>query len=127
MRRSSILVGVFSVGVLLTAPPPCLSGQYAQSPAADSAAEPAPVTFTTQEDHRNMLEQLGITTLRPGPSGNPSAANGANYDESKANPYPELPALLKLNNGEPRACSSNSRNASPCTFSGPSVLSGKLG
>src|SRR4051812_7252864 len=26
---------------------------------------PDPVTFTTQEDHRNMLEQLGITRLRP--------------------------------------------------------------
>ena len=60
----------------------------------------APVTFTTQEDHRNMLEQLGITKLRPGPSGNESAPNPANYDEALANPYPNLPEVLTLKNGE---------------------------
>jgi hypothetical protein len=58
-----------------------------------------PVTFSTQEDHQNMLEQLGITRLRPGPSGNPQAPNSANYDESLANPYPKLPEVLKLNSG----------------------------
>src|SRR5207244_343752 len=68
----------------------------------DAAAGPAtqPVTFTTQEDHRHMLEQLGITKLRPGPSGNESAPNHANYDESLANPYPKLPDALTLKNGE---------------------------
>jgi len=64
----------------------------------DIACEP--VSFTTQEDHRNMMEQLGITKLRPGPSGNATAANPANYDESLANPYPILPEALRLNNGE---------------------------
>jgi hypothetical protein len=58
------------------------------------------VTFTTQEDHRNMMDQLGITKLRPGPSGNPSAPNSANYDESLANPYPNLPEVLTLKNGD---------------------------
>ncbi|MDX2150074.1 MAG: hypothetical protein SFV54_05020, partial [Bryobacteraceae bacterium] len=51
------------------------------------------------EDHRHMLDQLGIRTLRPGYSGNPQAPNSANYDESKANPYPDYPELLKLKNG----------------------------
>src|SRR6476469_10015239 len=64
------------------------------------ASSPPPVTFTTQEDHRNMLEQLGITRLRPGASGNESAPNHANYDESLANPYPQLPDPLTLKNGE---------------------------
>ena len=69
------------------------------------AAEPdatavEPVTFTTQEDHENMLRQLGITRLRPGPSGNEAAPNHANYDESLANPYPELPNALTLKDGE---------------------------
>lgn len=59
----------------------------------------SPVTFTTQEDHRQMLEQLGITRLRPGPSGNESAANHANYDELLANPYPQLPDPLVLKGG----------------------------
>ena len=52
------------------------------------------VTFSTNEDYRNMLEQLGISALRPGPSGNESAPNHANYDEALANPYPDLPPLL---------------------------------
>ena len=56
-------------------------------------------SWTTEEDHRNMMEQLGITKLRPGPSGNPTAPNQANYDESKANPFPILPEVLTLKNG----------------------------
>ena len=48
-----------------------------------------PVTFTRDQDHQNMMDQLGIKALRPGPSGNEKAPNHANYDESKANPYPE--------------------------------------
>ena len=35
-----------------------------------------------------MMAQLGIRKLRPGPSGNESAPNHANYDEALANPYP---------------------------------------
>jgi hypothetical protein len=60
---------------------------------------PAIVTFTTAQDHQNMLEQLGITKLRPGPSGNERAPNAANYDEAKANPYPDLPELLICKDG----------------------------
>ncbi|HXT60980.1 MAG TPA: hypothetical protein VN699_20240 [Pirellulales bacterium] len=95
MRRFSIRLGLFSAGLSLLILPRPLAGQEAtkQDPCE-------PVTFTTQEDHRNMLEQLGITALRPGPSGNPSAPNAANYDESLANPYPELPEALTLKNGE---------------------------
>src|SRR3954465_4665632 len=61
---------------------------------------PPPVTFTTQEDHRHMLEQLGITRLRPGPSGNESAPNHANYDEELPAPYPNLPDPLVLKSGQ---------------------------
>jgi hypothetical protein len=46
-----------------------------------------------------MLKQLGIRKLRPGPSGNPSAENHANYDEALANPFPKLPELLVCNDG----------------------------
>src|SRR5688572_31985421 len=60
-----------------------------------------PLTWTTQQDHQNMKDQLGIKTLRPGPSGNaaPGAPNAANYDPEKANPYPDLPDPLILRNG----------------------------
>lgn len=54
----------------------------------------------TQQDHQNMMEQLGITALRPGPSGNPEAPNAANYDPAKANPYPDLPEVLVLKSGD---------------------------
>jgi lysophospholipase L1-like esterase len=46
-----------------------------------------------------MMRQLGIRALRPGPSGNEQDANHANYDEAKANPFPNLPDVLTLKNG----------------------------
>ncbi len=46
-----------------------------------------------------MMDQLHIKALRPGPSGNESAPNHANYDEAAANPYPNLPDALTLKNG----------------------------
>lgn len=59
----------------------------------------AQLEWTAAEDHRNMMEQLGIRSLRPGPSGRENAPNPANYDESKANPFPTLPDALTLKNG----------------------------
>jgi lysophospholipase L1-like esterase len=55
--------------------------------------------WTTAEDHQQMMTQLGITALRPGPSGNENAPNQANYDEALANPFPVLPDVLTLENG----------------------------
>jgi hypothetical protein len=66
---------------------------------AQAHSAPAPVTFTSDQDHQNMMDQLGVKALRPGPSGNEKAPNHANYDESKANPFPDLPDPLMLNNG----------------------------
>jgi hypothetical protein len=56
--------------------------------------------WTAAEDHQNMMDQLGIKALRPGPSGNESAPNHANYDPATANPYPNLPDALTLKNGK---------------------------
>ena len=47
-----------------------------------------------------MMDQLGLRALRPGPSGDESAPNHANYDESTANPFPNLPDVLTLKNGK---------------------------
>jgi hypothetical protein len=52
-----------------------------------------------REDHQLMMKRLGITKLRPGPSGNPEAPNAANTDESKATPYTSLPDPLVFRNG----------------------------
>src|SRR3954447_19513064 len=57
-------------------------------------------SWTAADDHQNMMDQLGIKALRPGPSGNEAAPNHANYDESLANPYPNLPDVLTLKNGK---------------------------
>lgn len=59
----------------------------------------APVTFTTAQDHRNMMEQLGIEALRPGASGNENSPHHANYDEALADPYGALPDALRLASG----------------------------
>jgi hypothetical protein len=68
--------------------------------AQQSTSVPGLKTWTTAEDHQHMLAQLGIRALRPGPSGNESAPNHANYDEATANPYPDLPDALTLKNGK---------------------------
>ncbi len=65
-----------------------------------SARARAPVVFTTQDDPRNMMEQLGITRLRTSRSPNEDSPNAANFDEAKANPYPELPAVLETGAGQ---------------------------
>ena len=66
----------------------------------DSSKYPSIVTFTAQQDHDNMMQQLGIKKLRPGPSGDVSAPNHANYDEAMANPCPQLPDILTTKNGK---------------------------
>jgi lysophospholipase L1-like esterase len=68
--------------------------------AGSALGQQAPVNWTAADDHQNMMEQLGIKALRPGPNGNESAPNHANYDESRANPFPDLPEVLKLKNGK---------------------------
>lgn len=69
---------------------------FAQPPPPSA---PNPAAWTTAQDHANMLSQLGITQLRPGPSGRADAPNAANYDPAKANPFPDLPALLVSKDG----------------------------
>ena len=62
---------------------------------------PPPVQLTAQQDHRRTMELLNIQMLRPGANGrDPNAPNAANYDEARANPYPNLPDPLVLDNGK---------------------------
>lgn len=74
------------------------AAESAPQPGADSL--PPPVRLTAKEDHQRIMDILQITSLRPGRNGsNPQATNYANYDESKANPFPNLPDPLVLKNG----------------------------
>ncbi len=91
MRRLQLLMWTLVVpGVLLGA------GQLAnaQLGGADQAQ-------ATEQDHQLMMDRLGIRKLRPGPSGDESAPDHANYDESKANPWPSWPDPLVLDDGRP--------------------------
>lgn len=72
----------------------------AQQPVIDSSKYPRLSNFTTQQDHANMLQQLGIKKLRPGPSSNATDPNHANYDEQSADPCPKLPDALTTKNGK---------------------------
>ena len=45
-----------------------------------------------------MMDQLHIASLRPGV--NARVAGSTNYDEAKANPYPDLPDPLTMKNGK---------------------------
>lgn len=59
-----------------------------------------PVTFTAEQDHQNMMDQLGIKSIRRGFDADQSSPYAANYDESKANPFPVIPELMKTNSGK---------------------------
>jgi lysophospholipase L1-like esterase len=67
---------------------------------AVSGQQSPPANWTAEQDHQNMMDQLGIKALRPGPSGNEKDANHANYDEAKANIYGDLPDALTLKSGK---------------------------
>ena len=72
--------------------------QQTQRRANDRWAE---IRRLSAEDHQKMMDLLGIKSLRPGRNGmDPNGPNYANYDESKANPYPKLPDPLVLKNGQ---------------------------
>ena len=58
--------------------------------------------WTTKEDHQNMMDQLGIKRLRRGRDADENSPYAANYDESLANPFPNLPEVLTLKNEKKR-------------------------
>lgn len=65
------------------------------------AADAPPVQLTSQQDHQRTMDLLHIAELRRGADGShPDAPNAANYDESKANPFPNLPDPLVMKNGK---------------------------
>jgi hypothetical protein len=65
------------------------------------AADAPPVQLTSQQDHQRTMDLLHIADLRRGADGShPDAPNAANYDESKANPFPNLPDPLVMKNGK---------------------------
>ncbi|HTV01785.1 MAG TPA: hypothetical protein VMF13_14655 [Luteitalea sp.] len=88
-RRSAALLALalgFALGPVAAQGPP-------------DAATRERLARLTADDYAEMQRQLGITGMRPGPSGNPQAPNFANTDESKANPYTTIPDPLVFQDG----------------------------
>ncbi len=79
--------------------PEVLPAQTTNSPPREPRKADDSLRVATQQDHKNMMDQLGITRLRPGPSGQLGVTNSANYDAAKANPFPDLPDVLTLKDG----------------------------
>ena len=83
----------------MVASPLAWGAEPAKPPEGGTAT--GPVKMTAQEDHQKMMDLLHITSLRRGADGNNrQSPNAANYDEAKANPYPNLPEPLVLKNGQ---------------------------
>jgi hypothetical protein len=88
MKKINLLLCIFVLISIVA------SGQFSR-PNQDSIRQ------LTQKDYKKMLELTGIASIRPGPSGTPTAPNAANSDESKATQYTSLPDPLIFNNGKP--------------------------
>lgn len=94
--RCGVVVLVLCVTILVTH---VHGGEPPRAPA--SVDLPPPVKLTAIEDHRRMMELLGIGSLRRGADGNNrESPHYQNTDEAKANPWPILPDPLVLKNGQ---------------------------
>jgi hypothetical protein len=71
------------------------------APAAPPAApDRAAITAASAAERNRELKLLGITAMQPPATAYDIGKPGnANYDESKANPYPKLPDVLTMNDG----------------------------
>jgi hypothetical protein len=73
-----------------------LHGQAAAAttPGSTAAPDEKAIEAASEKDHQRMMDLLGIKTLRPGEQ------EDANWDLSKANPYPNLPDPLIEKSGK---------------------------
>jgi lysophospholipase L1-like esterase len=104
LRRAASIVLLCLSGALAAAtqaPPAAPARPAPSNPFLMTPEERARLGALTREDHEDMLGQLHITRLRPGPSGStaPNTPNPANYDPAKANPFPDWPDALTLRDG----------------------------
>ncbi len=84
---------LLSLVLVATASPGAAQGETATNAAP-------PVELTAEQDHKRLMDLLGIESIRPGADPrNPQAPNAVNYDETKANPYSSLPDPLLSKDG----------------------------
>jgi hypothetical protein len=96
------LIGSMMSGLILLATVTMLFAQGPQRQLTpEQQAQLQAQQEATKQDHQRLMEMMKITSLRPGANpNNPQAPNAVNYDEAKANPYPNLPDPLILKNGK---------------------------
>ena len=96
--RTPVVAGaVLALGMLIGTA--AVAGARAQKTVFTFGMSPA-ILQGSQAERRREMRVLGIRALRPGKNAvHPHQANFANYIEAKANPYPRLPPLMRLNDG----------------------------
>ena len=102
MRRAFLAAMVSTASALtLAAQAPYAATPPATTPPPPRPADPPPVHLSRTQDRERLLALLGLkdSNMRPPPASDPKAPNATNYDESKANLYPNLPDPLLLKNG----------------------------
>jgi hypothetical protein len=91
---AGLMIGTLGLGAFQS------TEQAPPAPSVTATKAPSPQQLASEADRQAMLDQLHIDKLRQGANGsNKDAPNYANYDESKANPYPNPPDPLVLKNG----------------------------
>ena len=92
---AGIYAAVFSVFFLPVLQP--LNAQQTNTPPPPAPAPPAPtpeqlaIQAASEKDHQRVMDELGIKSLRHGADGDLKSPNAANYDESKADLYTNIP------------------------------------
>jgi hypothetical protein len=103
MRWTLLIIGVVCLAVIIAVGTTLAlrkraGGQTGAGGRGQPTAEQLAIQKASEEDRQSMLDQLHITSLRPPVDA--LVLGSANYDESKANPYPDLPDPLVLKNGK---------------------------
>ena len=82
------------------APSAAPQAQPVAAPRMPSAADRAAINAASTAERVREMKLLGIPAMQPGVTAYDIGKPGnANYDEAKANPYPNLPPLLVMDNG----------------------------
>lgn len=97
-----ITSGLSSICIAESGEPAVQSGSTNTTAAGSAAAGlPPHVKLTAEQDHARIMRLLGIESLRRWRDGlDPQSPYYPNYDEARANPYPDLPDPLRLENGQ---------------------------
>jgi hypothetical protein len=93
-RISGSILAALAVAITLQPP--------ANAQSAQAAAARAQIQAASESERTRELKLLGVAAVQPTRSARDAAApDFANFDEAKANPYPQLPPLLTTASGRP--------------------------